>query len=129
MKKIAWLFNILVMAVGLFAAQEGRASVFGGVIWYDNNCDGIRGGGEPGVSGVVVEVRRCSDNALVNSVTVDPNGSWTFADEDFPEFPYVPWLGTYKVCYTHLPAGYGFTSQTYPPPSDGTTVSAVYPLT
>ncbi|MDB6123890.1 MAG: Cadherin proteinputative collagen-binding protein [Pedosphaera sp.] len=128
-RQIFGLFNILLMAVGLLVAQESRAHVFGGVIWYDNDCNGIRGGGEPGVSGVVVEVRKCSDNSLVNSVTVDHNGTWTFSDGTFPQFPTVPYGGTYKVCYTHLPAGYGFTSQTYPPPINGTTVSSVYPLT
>jgi SdrD B-like domain len=124
-----WLFSCMVMAVVLLVAQQSWAHVFGGVIWYDNNCDGIRQGGEPGVSGVIVEVRKCSDGSLVNSVQVDSNGSWSFADGTIPGLPSVPMGGTYYVCYTHLPAGYGFTTQTYPPPTDGTVVSTVYPKT
>ncbi|MDB6123891.1 MAG: Cadherin proteinputative collagen-binding protein [Pedosphaera sp.] len=128
-RQIFGLFNILIMAVGLLVAQEGKAHIFGGVVWYDNDCNGIRGGGEPGVSGVIVEVRKCSDNSLVNWVQVDPNGSWTFSEGDFPEFPTVPLGGTYKIRFSNLPPGYGFTSQTYPPPANGTTVSSVTPLT
>ncbi len=49
----------------------------GDVLFADLNADGDRDAGEPGVPGVVVELRTSTD-ALVDSVTTDPNGRYLF---------------------------------------------------
>src|SRR5579872_1071800 len=131
MKKPLWLSNVLLITAALLLAQRSRAAAFGGVIWYDQDCDGTRGAVEHGVGGVTVEVRNCADDSLVASLVTEPDGSFTFSDGTDPSLPVptVPFGGTYRVCFTNLPSGYGFTKQTYPPPADGTVVSTVDPTT
>ncbi len=115
--------HYLLLATGLLLAQSARAWHFSGVVWYDNNQDSIRQTGETGVSGVTVQVRNCTNNTLVASTTTASDGSFSFTDT------VVPLSGDYHVAFTNLPAGYVFTHQIYPPPTNGSVVSTVDPAT
>jgi len=118
------ILTLSVLATCLLVAPQGWAWDFGGVVWFDTSgCDGIRGGGEPGVPYVIVEVHKCSDNSLVSSKVTTSDGSFDFTDVD------VPLGGTYRVCFSNLPPGFTFGPQTYPPPAAPAVVSTVDPTT
>jgi len=117
----SWLlFKFLGIATTcVLMAQNAGAWHFGGVVWYDNNRNGVREPGESGVPGVTVEVRKCSDNTIVTSAVTASDGSFLFSDS------IVPRPGNYQVRFAKIPAGYVFTQQIYPPPTNGTVVSTV----
>ncbi|MEW6654519.1 MAG: SdrD B-like domain-containing protein, partial [Bacteroidota bacterium] len=48
----------------------------GDFVWHDKNVNGIQDAGEPGISGVVVEL--VQNNAIVASATTDANGKYEF---------------------------------------------------
>jgi hypothetical protein len=122
-RRFPFLFGFLIATIFLLIAQNTQAWHFGGVVWFDNNRDGIRETGEAGVAGVTVQVRKCSDNSLVTSAVTASDGSFTFYDT------VVPQPGTYHVDFTNLPGGFVFSPQIYPPPTNGTVVSTANPLT
>lgn len=72
----------------------------GDYTWVDANGDGVQNSGEPPLPGVLVEVYRTSDNALMDSDTSGASGAWNVSG-------LAP--GTYYVKFT-LPGGYSFTS-------------------
>lgn len=121
--KAARLFNSAVAMIFLIMAQNGMAWHFQGVVWNDVNQDGIYQTNEPGVSNVTVNVLNCTNNAVVFTTTTASDGSFTVTDSQ------VPLNGDYAVAFTNLPAGYVFTQQIYPPPTNGAIVSTVNPLT
>lgn len=61
-----------------FGFQRGLVSV-GDYVWWDVNRNGVRDHGEPGVSGVTVNLRDASD-ALVKSTQTDASGKYVFTD-------------------------------------------------
>ena len=123
-KETMKLLSIIVLTACLLVAPKSWAWDFGGVVWLDTSgCNGIRGGGEPGVPYVTVEVRKCSDNSLVTSTVTSSDGSFDFTDA------VVPLGGTYRVCFSNLPPGFAFGPQTYPPPAAPAIVSTVNPAT
>lgn len=52
-------------------------SSIGDFVWGDLDCDGIQDSGEPGVSGVTVNLLDCSGNVL-DTTTTDANGHYSF---------------------------------------------------
>ncbi|HPO57015.1 MAG TPA: SdrD B-like domain-containing protein [Ignavibacteriaceae bacterium] len=73
-------------------------SKIGDLVWNDLNKNGIQDLGEPGLSGVLVELYTCS-NTFVTSATTNVNGQYEFESV-------VP--GSYYVKFT-LPSDYYFT--------------------
>ncbi|MFC2084140.1 SdrD B-like domain-containing protein [Bacteroidota bacterium] len=72
----------------------------GDFVWFDTNGDGIQDQGEPGVSGVAVELH--NDNGfLIATDTTDNNGFYGFYNL-IPGYYYVQFI---------LPQGYSFTSK------------------
>lgn len=121
--KAARLFNSCVAALFLIMAQNGMAWHFQGVVWNDTNQDGIRQSGEAGVSNIAIKVLNCSNSTVMFTTTTASDGSFEVTDSQ------VPLNGDYAVLFTNLPAGYVFTQQIYPPPTNGTIVSTANPLT
>ncbi len=121
--KAARLFNSAVAMFFLVMAQNGMAWHFQGVVWNDTNQDGIHQAGEIGVSNITVKVLNCTNDALVFSTKTASDGSFSVTDSQ------IPLNGNYQVCFTNLPAGYVFTKQIYPPPTNGTIVSTADPVT
>ena len=72
----------------------------GNFVWNDLNFNGLQDAGEPGIGGVVLELRRQSDNSLIGLATSDANGFYQFTGlcrGDYKVvaippsgFPYVP---------------------------------------
>ncbi len=120
LKGARWL-PIYAALVCLFLAQSCFAWHFQGVVWYDTNQNGTFDSKETGVSGLTVRVLNCTNGALVFSTVTSSNGSFSVTDNQ------VPLNGDYEVGFTNLPAGYIFTKQIYPPPTNGTLVSTVNP--
>ncbi len=58
--------------------QTGTA-VIGNTVWLDENGDGIQDAGEPGMAGVVVELKDGAGN-VVATTTTDANGGYIFTD-------------------------------------------------
>ncbi|WP_285726803.1 SdrD B-like domain-containing protein [Psychromicrobium xiongbiense] len=81
--------------------------VLGDKVWQDTNGDGIQDPNEPGVQGVTVQLLDANGNPVKDAngnpitATTDANGNYKFTD--------LP-LGQYKVKFTNLPAGQGFTT-------------------
>jgi hypothetical protein len=67
-------------------------------VWKDLNGNGVQDPGEPGISGVTVELRDCNNN-VVQSTTTDTNGNYNFT---------VPEGGQYQVKFQN-PVGYVFS--------------------
>ena len=74
-------------------------ATIGDFVWHDLNGDGLQDSGEPGVSGVTVELLDNSSMAVLGTTTTDGSG--------FYQFTCVP-IGTYRVRFTE-PSGYSFT--------------------
>jgi protocatechuate 3,4-dioxygenase beta subunit len=88
--------NLTVDAGLFFTASLGDR------VWHDLNKNGTQDAGEPGVSGVTVNLRNAAD-AIVATTTTDGSGNYNFTGLT----PGVP----YTVEFTNLPAGYRFTTQ------------------
>ncbi len=56
---------------------EAHPGLIGDLVWHDLDGDGIQDGGEPGLAGVVVNLRD-SGGGFVISTTTDANGVYTF---------------------------------------------------
>ena len=76
-----------------------RPGKIGDFVWDDLNANGIQDPGEPGISNVTVQLRKCIDNSLVASTVTDAAGMYMFNN-------LMP--GQYKVTFI-APAGYFFT--------------------
>jgi hypothetical protein len=102
MKKLKMMvLSIALIAVIFGSMQVASAATLGPhLVWHDLNGNGIIEAGEPGVSGVTVELYKC-DGTFVTSTTTNSWGAFIF--EDLP-------VGSYyeKVI---LPSGYAFTLQ------------------
>ncbi|MDH7569215.1 MAG: SdrD B-like domain-containing protein [Armatimonadota bacterium] len=83
---------------GLVETPQQLASL-GDRVWCDANGNGVQDAGEPGVSGVMVDLLDAAGNVL-KSVVTDANGLYLFAD-------LAP--GTFQVRF-FAPAGYAFTT-------------------
>jgi choice-of-anchor A domain-containing protein/uncharacterized repeat protein (TIGR01451 family) len=80
---------------GMYPTPSDKGSI-GDFVWKDLNGNGIQDANEPGVPGVTVELRKCSDHSLVASTTTDATGHYVFAN--------VP-AGSYFVKVI-IPSGY-----------------------
>ena len=49
----------------------------GDFVWHDKNVNGIQDNGEPGITGVKVEL--LNGNTVINSITTDENGKYEFS--------------------------------------------------
>jgi SdrD B-like domain/Secretion system C-terminal sorting domain len=76
-----------------------KGNGLGDLVWLDNNKNGMQDAGEPGIEGVVVELRDVNNNA-VQYATTDAKGYYFFGDLN---------AGTYSLYY-NTPAGYKPTS-------------------
>ncbi len=54
-------------------------AVIGNYIWLDENGDGVQDAGEPGIPGVVVELKDSAGNVIATTTT-DANGGYIFTD-------------------------------------------------
>jgi protocatechuate 3,4-dioxygenase beta subunit len=82
-----------------FGQNQPLLAALGDFAWKDLNENGRQDAGEPGISGVAVELQDCSGNVLRTAVT-DGAGKYLFAN-------LTP--GNYRVQFI-LPTGYVFTS-------------------
>jgi Ca2+-binding RTX toxin-like protein len=78
-------------------------------IWYDNDLDGLRNGGELGFGAVSVELHKWSDSSLLATEETESDGSFEFLGLD---------PGEYYLKF-ELPTGLAFT-QRYAPSGTGT---------
>jgi len=76
--------------------------VISGVMWDDDDGDGVRDGAEPRMAGAVAELRT-ADGATLGARATNAAGEYLFID--VPESP-----SGYQVQF-RLPEGYGFTGQ------------------
>ncbi|MFN8489132.1 MAG: SdrD B-like domain-containing protein [Caldilineaceae bacterium] len=83
-----------------YRIQIVAVAKLGDKVWLDTNGDGVQQGGEPGVPGVLVQLYRTSNNALVDVAPTDANGLYSFPGL-LPD--------TYYVKFT-APSGYTFTT-------------------
>ncbi len=60
-----------------FGYQEQDAHV-GDRVWRDDNSNGIQDGGEPGLAGVVVQLRNAAGTTVLATTTSDSNGFYGF---------------------------------------------------
>ena len=67
----------------------------GNLVWYDQNNDGVRDAGEPGVAGISVDLYSVGGN-VIQTTTTDANGNYQFNNLS---------AGTYSVGAI-IPAGY-----------------------
>ncbi len=80
----------------------------GDLVFNDTNANGVQDAGETGVNGVIVELFRCADNALVATTATSGGGIYGFTVAP----------GSYYVKFSNLPAGYEFSPSTAGPASD-----------
>jgi uncharacterized repeat protein (TIGR01451 family) len=78
-----------------------RASL-GDFVWDDLNGNGIHDPGEPGITGVKVELINTTTGLVVDTQSTNPTGHYLFTD-------ILP--GDYYVRFSDLPAGYYFSPQ------------------
>ncbi|MGE5352872.1 MAG: SdrD B-like domain-containing protein [Acidobacteriota bacterium] len=64
---------------GMYPTPPQPASL-GDFVWNDLNHNGIQDSGEPGISGVTVELHKCSDNSLVATTTTNGSGYYSFTN-------------------------------------------------
>jgi SdrD B-like domain/Secretion system C-terminal sorting domain len=76
-----------------------KGNGIGDLVWLDNNKNGMQDAGEPGIEGVVVELRDVNNNP-VQYATTDAKGYYFFGDLN---------TGIYSLYY-NTPAGYKPTS-------------------
>jgi hypothetical protein len=61
-----------------FGYMPPCTGVIGDFVWNDLNRNGLQGPGEPGIGGVLMELRRQSDNSLMAVTTTAANGFYQF---------------------------------------------------
>ncbi len=86
------------------ALSAGLPLDLGGQVWYDTNQNGTQDAGEPGVSGMYVELfpnTDCTGSGVGNGIT-DANG--------FYLFPNV-FMGDYCLEFSNIPVGWDITPQ------------------
>ena len=57
-----------------------QPATLGDRVWTDTNGNGIQDAGEPGLSGVTVNVRRATDNTVAGATTTNASGLWSVSD-------------------------------------------------
>jgi uncharacterized repeat protein (TIGR01451 family) len=77
----------------------GTGAALGDKAWVDSNGNGIQDGGETGLNGVTVNLRKASDNSLVGTATTAGGGLYSFSGLA-PDTYYVEFVA---------PGGYSFT--------------------
>jgi hypothetical protein len=74
----------------------------GDKVWLDKNGDGVLGAGDPGVSGVTVELLGSGSRVPLATEVTSKAGGYTF--------DHLP-AGTYQIRFSKVPPGLMFTSQ------------------
>ncbi|WP_164716242.1 SdrD B-like domain-containing protein [Paenibacillus whitsoniae] len=69
--------NNTTVDAGLFLLTNGT---LGDIVWHDLNANGIQDAGEPGLSGVTVELYDADTDALLNTMTTDAGGHYLFTN-------------------------------------------------
>ncbi|MBW1988177.1 MAG: hypothetical protein JRI97_01385 [Deltaproteobacteria bacterium] len=87
----------------------GSASI-GDRVWYDTDGDGVQDTGEPGISGVTVNLVDPRDGRTIDSVVTGVNGTYVF--EQLSNAYYIV-----QVDETTLPAGFASTTANGSPPN------------
>ena len=76
---IAFAMLFAICAPSVAAAPQGGAGEISGVVFLDRNGDGVRGAGESGIAGAVVELRdAATGQTLFRTTTTDANGAYRF---------------------------------------------------
>ena len=97
------VFSTIVLPAGQdginydFGERSPTNTVLSGVVWYDKNSNGVIDPGEPGIGGVIIELRNPINNQFLASTTTAPDGSYVFLNV-------VP--GNYRLIEI-TPTGYG----------------------
>jgi len=86
--------------LSLVLASASAWASFGGMIYCDANCDGVRGTNEVGLSGITVNAYLCGTATLVGSTVTASDGSYVF--DPSLSMP----LGTMFYTCAIIPAGY-----------------------
>jgi hypothetical protein len=86
--------------LSLVLASASAWASFGGRIYCDANCDGIRDTNEVGLSGITVNAYLCGTSTLVGSAVTASDGSYFFDPS-----PSMPLGSTFYTCAV-IPAGY-----------------------
>lgn len=89
----ASMLSVSSIDIGMMTPQQ---ATLGNFVWDDVDEDGIQGGGEPGVAGVVVQLWNAAMNSLIGTATTGPGGLYALA---------TPEPGSYRVRVV-APAGY-----------------------
>ncbi|MEA2602424.1 MAG: large repetitive protein [Acidobacteriota bacterium] len=85
-------------AVQINATCTPQTFSIGDRVWKDTDGDGVQDAGEPGISGVTVQLLNGS-NTVIATTTTDSNGNYTFSNVAVGNY-------TVKVVSSSLPAGY-----------------------
>jgi len=90
----------LAVSLSLVLASASAWASFGGKIFCDGNCNGVRETNEVGLAGVTVNAYLCGTDTLAGSTVTGPDGSYVFEPSAT-----MPLGSTFYTCTT-LPAGY-----------------------
>jgi fimbrial isopeptide formation D2 family protein len=85
-----------------------RGTPINGTVFRDDDRDGTKDAGEPGLAGVPIELRDSAGNPIdsdPSTPAIEPTTTTTDANGNY-SFPNVP-AGSYQVVETTQPAGYG----------------------
>jgi hypothetical protein len=106
MKKLKMMGLAVALITVIFGSIQVAAAANLGphMVWHDLNGNGIQDAGEPGISGVTVELYKCDGTFVASTTTSDENGYYGAGYYGF----YGISVGSYyeKVI---LPSGYIFT--------------------
>ncbi|MBW4647660.1 MAG: carboxypeptidase regulatory-like domain-containing protein [Kastovskya adunca ATA6-11-RM4] len=86
-----------------FGFRQSNASI-GNLVFNDIDGDGVQDPGEPGISGITINLRDANGNVIATTTT-DANGNYTF--NNLP-------AGTYTVAVPNPPTGFNATPTTAP---------------
>ncbi len=100
---------LLVDNVRLNGTTIGGCPVtFGDFVWDDLDHDGVQDGGEPGLSGVQVDLYSSPGNVLLGTDTTDGSGAYSISSGLLPASPDP---ANFYLEFTNLPTGYTFSPQ------------------
>ncbi len=104
---------------GFYVTNPPGNLQIGDRVWMDNDKNGLQDSIEPGITGIFVELLN-SSNVVIKSTITDINGLYMFSDLA---------AGDYKVKFSNLPTGYGYTQKETSAAPDGSDVNITTGIT